>query len=81
VGFELRFFWTNLNPLEMAWGDLSHPYFRFPYGGSGGVQGARRGLIPLFVHQESWERSKMMRMEALDEGSLGASFHGGLMEA
>jgi hypothetical protein len=65
----------------MACGDPSHPYFRFPYGGLRGAQGARRGSIPLFVHQESWERSKRMRMEALDEGILGTSFHGRLMEA
>jgi hypothetical protein len=38
-------------------------------------------IIHLYVHQESWEKGKRMRMEALVEGSLGASFHGGLMEA
>jgi hypothetical protein len=67
----------------MARGDPRHPYFRFPYGGSSLKWGARckERLIPLFVHQESWERRKRMMMEALDEVRLGASFHGGIMEA
>jgi hypothetical protein len=38
-------------------------------------------LIHLYVHQESLEKGKRMRMEALGEESLGASFHGGLMKA
>jgi hypothetical protein len=38
-------------------------------------------LIPSFVHLESLERSKRMRMEALGEESLGAIFHGGCKEA
>jgi hypothetical protein len=45
-----------------------------------GARGKER-LIHLCVHQESWEKGKRMRMEAIVEGSLGASFPGGLMEA
>jgi hypothetical protein len=38
-------------------------------------------LIHSYVHLESLRGSMRMRLEALVEGSLGASFHGGLMEA
>jgi hypothetical protein len=65
----------------MAWSDPIHSSFRFPYGWFKRGARVKERLIPSFVHQESWERSKGMRMEAMDEGSLGASFHGGLMES
>jgi hypothetical protein len=37
-------------------------------------------LIHSYVHLESLRESNEERMEAMVEGSLGASFHGGLME-
>jgi len=43
-----------------------------------GARGLRR-LIHSYVHLESLRRSMSMRLEALEEGSLGASIHGGAM--
>ena len=65
----------------MAWDDPSHPFFRFPYDlFKKGARGLRR-LIHSYVHLESLRRSMSMRLEALEEGSLGASIHGGTMTA
>ena len=38
-------------------------------------------LIHSYVHLESLRGSMRMRLEAMVEGSLGASIHGGAMEA
>ena len=82
MGFELRFFWRDLNHgLEMAWGDPSHPFLGFLMDGSRGAYRAKGGSFLHLFTKRGWERSKGIRMEAMDEGSLGASFHGGLMEA
>jgi hypothetical protein len=45
-----------------------------------GTKGKER-LIHSYVHLESLRESIEERMEAMVEGSLGTSFHGGLMEA
>jgi hypothetical protein len=48
------------------------------------VQEGRKGqreAHSLFCSPRELGEEQRMRMEALDEGSLGASFHGGLMEA
>jgi hypothetical protein len=45
-----------------------------------GARGQER-LIHSFVHLESLRGSMRMRLEALEEGSLGASIHGGAMGA
>jgi hypothetical protein len=39
---------------------------------------AKRGSIHSYVHLERKRRAMEMRMEALDEGFKGDSFHGGL---
>jgi hypothetical protein len=37
--------------------------------------------VEIYVHQESLEKGKRMRMEALTKESLDASFHGRLLKA
>ena len=44
------------------------------------MEGQER-LIHTYVHLESLRESIEVRMEAIVEGSLGASFHGGLFKA
>jgi hypothetical protein len=46
-----------------------------------GLIGHLEAHIHSFVHLESLERRIERRMEALDEGSLGAIIHGGCKEA
>jgi hypothetical protein len=65
----------------MAWDDPSHSLLGFLMICSReGARGLRR-LIHSYVHLESLRRSMSMRLEALEEGSLGASIHGGAMGA
>jgi hypothetical protein len=42
----------------MAWGDLSHPYFRFAYDGSRGVQGAKEAHSFICSPRELEEEQK-----------------------
>ena len=50
VGFELRFFWDDLNHwLGMRWDDLIHTYFRFSYASLRRAQGQRRGSLFLIM--------------------------------
>jgi hypothetical protein len=75
----VRLLWDDLNLLEMRWDDLIHPIFRFPYGGSRGVQRQRK-LIHSYLHLESLRESIEERMVAMVEESLGAPIHGGSQE-
>jgi hypothetical protein len=62
-------------------GSIGRAIFGFPYDFyKEGASGIWR-LIHLYVHQESLEKGKRTRMEALGEESSGASIHGGAMTA
>jgi hypothetical protein len=65
----------------MGWDDLIYPFLGFLMISIKRAHRAKRGIIHLHVHQESLEKGKRMRMEALGEESLGAYIYGGAMTA
>jgi hypothetical protein len=59
VGFELRFFWRDLNHgLEMAWSDPSHSSFRFPYDFLRRAHRAFAGLFTCMFTKRVWRRAR-----------------------
>jgi hypothetical protein len=59
VGFELRFFWRDVNHLlGMAWGDPSHPYLGFLMEDQEGCKGQRQAHSFICSPREFGEEKK-----------------------